>query len=100
MGFRRILKHAFLLTEIWNCAVIDSGASKTVCGNQWLDVFLDSISDFDKNKIVFSESNSYFKFGIGSSIKALYSVSLPVIKCRCCRRGYSIITLKGFLKKG
>ena len=34
-----------LLSESWSAAVLDSGASKTVCGKVWLDSYLDSSSE-------------------------------------------------------
>ena len=66
------------MSETWNCALIDSGASKTVCGIDWLNVYLDSIPHEDANTILYSESNSFFKFGMGNPVKSLYSISLPI----------------------
>ena len=40
-----------LLTESWNCGVLDCGAGKTVSGQKWLDVYTDSLGEDDKQKI-------------------------------------------------
>ena len=39
-----------LLTELWNAA-LDHGASKTVCGQVWLDNYLDSLPENERSII-------------------------------------------------
>ena len=34
-----------LFSESWNHAVLDSGASKTICESMWLSTYVDSLSD-------------------------------------------------------
>ena len=43
-----------LLSESWYVAVLDSGASKTVCGRVWLDSYIESLFEGQKANIVFS----------------------------------------------
>ena len=51
-----------ILSESFNNAVIDCGASKTVCGQQWFDVLLQSLPDHLTEKILYQPSNRMFKF--------------------------------------
>ena len=54
-----------LVSESWNHAILDSGASKTVCGSMWLSTYVDSLSDSDKLAVAYSDSNNSFHFGDG-----------------------------------
>lgn len=38
-------------SEARNCAVLDSACSSTVCGRTWLNSYMDSLDEADKNKI-------------------------------------------------
>ena len=49
-----------LLSESWYVAVLDSGASKTVCGRVWLDSYIDSLSEGQKANIVFQTNSSIY----------------------------------------
>ena len=66
------------MSETFNCAVLDCGASKTVCGSEWLKTFLDSFDDDSSKNLEYSASNSVFQFGTGPPVKTLYSVRLPI----------------------
>ena len=50
--------------------MLDSGASKTVCGRVWLDSYTDSLSVVQKANIVFQTSSSIYRFGDGKIFKA------------------------------
>ena len=69
-----------------NCAVLDTACSSTVCGLDWLNCFLDTLTDHDIKKVVVENSNMNFKFGDGSIIKSLKRVVFPAIlagyRCR------------------
>ena len=67
-----------LLAESWNCAVLDCGAGKTVCGEKWLNVYTDSISDEDKGKIEYSPPESKYRFGDGVVVSSFMHVKIPV----------------------
>ena len=46
-------------------AIIDTGCSKTVCGELWLEMYLESLSKGDRN--IFSKNSTCkFKFGDGN----------------------------------
>ena len=66
--------------ETINKAVLDCGASKTVCGNEWLKCYLDSIDEKTKGDIKEFPSNTIFKFGVGK-LRALKMIHLPVHIC-------------------
>ena len=58
-------------------AILDSGCPKTVCGEVWLEVHVDSLKE--KLNVTQSDSNGIFKFGNGRSIKSNRKVEIPVI---------------------
>ena len=68
-----------LLEESIGCGILDSGCSKTVCGEVWLSCYLDILDDSDKRNIKYEHSSSVFKFGDGVLFKALKAVIFPCI---------------------
>ena len=52
-----------LLAETFNVASLDSGCTKTVCGEVWLQYYTDSLSVSDKDKMTICPSSNSFKFG-------------------------------------
>ena len=72
-------KFLSLVDESRNAAVLDSGASKTVCGESWFNTFQESLNDNERNKIQFQDSNSQYKFGDGAQITAITSATIPVV---------------------
>ena len=38
--------------ETMNCAVLDSGCTKNVCGKAWLDGYLNTLTEKDTQKVV------------------------------------------------
>ena len=66
-----------LVAETWSCAVLDSGASSTVCGKNWFAEYLSSLSDEDKKRVTFSPSHKPFKFGDGRSIQSTECAKFP-----------------------
>ena len=54
-----------LLYETSSSAVLDSGASSTVCGTQWFNEYTDSLSAQDKSKVTFEDYSKPFRFGDG-----------------------------------
>ena len=68
-----------LVLESMNCGVLDSGASKTVCGKSWFRVYRDSLRDEDKSKIKYGSSTNVFKFGDGKRVGSLQQVTIPAV---------------------
>ena len=53
-----------LVGDSLRSAIIDCGATKTVCGTTWYNCYLDTLSEMQKASIQTEESNtSSFKFG-------------------------------------
>ena len=56
------------LKETLNCAVLDCGCVKSVCGSKWFEIYGQTLSDNEQKSV--SEENSYncFRFGVGGPI--------------------------------
>ena len=65
--------------ETLGSAVLDSGASSTVCGTKWYKCFLETLTDAQKKKIVKRKGVRTFKFGDGNKLNSLYKVILPCV---------------------
>ena len=68
-----------LVSETWNSAVLDCGATKTVAGKVWFDNYCDILSDEDKSKIKVENSKSYYRFGDGKRVGSLKNVIIPAV---------------------
>ena len=66
-----------LIAKSWNSGVLDSGATKTVSGQAWLDTYLNSLPD--SSSITWSASNNIYCFGDGHKVQAMKSATIPVI---------------------
>jgi hypothetical protein len=65
-----------LVSETLNSAIVDSGCNKTVCGQNWLKCFVDSLPpDVDLQE---GPSSNSFQFGPSPVYKATKQVNLPV----------------------
>ena len=54
--------------ETLDCAVLDTGCTKNVRGQSWLDSYLDLLPPGDLLKVVEEKSSSSFKFGDGNTV--------------------------------
>ena len=66
-----------LVAESLNCALLDSGASKNVCGRLWLDLYVDSLPESEKMKLKSEPSGSVFRFGDGNKVESSKVVTIP-----------------------
>ena len=66
-------------TDARNCAVLDSACSSTVCGEMWLDNYLNSLSDGDRKRVRKNVGHKTFKFGGGERLQSKGEYSLPGI---------------------
>ena len=66
-----------LVSETWNCGLLDCGASKTVCGEVWLKQYLSSLPEKEKNDVKYYSSKSVYRFGVGDQVQASQGVSIP-----------------------
>ena len=62
-------------------AVLDSGCNITVCGKEWLQVYLESLSDVELKKVRVEESNTTFKFGDNKPTISEQRYCLPATVC-------------------
>lgn len=63
--------------EARSCAVLDSACSSTVCGQKWLESYIDSMDHTDKEKIIRRDGHKVFKFGGGTKLKSLAEYEVP-----------------------
>ena len=68
-----------LVAETFNMALLDSGCTKTVCGEAWLQHYVQSLSYNEYKQLETLESTNIFKFGDNKVIKSLKRVKIPVI---------------------
>ena len=66
----------WFVREAMNCAFLDSSCSRTVCGQNWLKCFEDSLDEGVSIKK--RSSCATFKFGNGRPVQSLKKVALPV----------------------
>ena len=67
-----------IVQETLGAAVIDCGASKTVCGREWFESYIDMLPEDDKKSITQVEGGSSYKFGVGKTYKAFKSCRIPI----------------------
>ena len=67
------------VAESLSAAILDSGASSTVCGKVWVDCYMEGLSSHDQNLVICSDSSNCFKFGSGNIFKSLYKAKLPAV---------------------
>ena len=60
-----------LLSESWNAAVLDGGASKTVSCRVWLDSYIESLSEGQTVNTVFQTSPNIYHFKDRKTFKAI-----------------------------
>ena len=65
--------------EAMNKAVLDCGASGTVCGDVWMNCYIDSLDEKERNKIVYKVSHNKFKFGDGEKVCSQQLVKIPAL---------------------
>ena len=65
-----------MVAETLSCAVIDSGCTSNVCGQNWLKCYLDSLPS--SSQLDESSSIKSYQFGAGKSYPSLKKVNIPV----------------------
>ena len=56
---------------------MDSACSSTVCGVDWLNCYLETLTQDKLEKVKEYESSTYFKFGGGRKLKSIKKVTIP-----------------------
>ena len=62
-----------------NCAVLDSACSSTVCGSSWMDNYIQSLNQTDREKVLESQGQRVFKFGGGTCLKSKGEFRIPAV---------------------
>ena len=66
-----------LAYEASNKAVIDTGCTSTVAGEEWFVTYMDSLTDEERNSVLKSPSEKHFKFGNGKILKSMFVAEFP-----------------------
>ena len=67
-----------LVSESWNSAVLDSGATHTVAGEVWYNYYITSLNENEKQKIKHHTPGNTYRFGDGKLFPALQNVDIPI----------------------
>ena len=68
-----------LVSETFSKAVIDSGCTKTVAGQNWFADYLKSLSDDEASNLQYIDSCAQFRFGDSEPVTSLTKVLLPIV---------------------
>ena len=71
----------YLMGESTNRALLDTGASSTVCGKKWLTVFEESLTPAEHQEVKVIPCEKNFSFGDGDAVTAKIQKILPVTIC-------------------
>ena len=63
--------------DLVSCAILDSACNSTVCGEKWLDCFIDSLDQCDKRNIRQTGSRRTFVLGGGNQLRSDCEFLLP-----------------------
>ena len=74
------IEDILLVGETVSHAVLDCGASKTVCGLEWYTCFIESLREEQREQSKEHPSDTIFKFGVGK-LKAKFRAAIPVNIC-------------------
>ena len=65
------------IKEAFSTAILDSGCTRTVCGETWLQCYLDTLDENDLESVRTQQSRTKFKFGDGKVYHSDRRVSFP-----------------------
>ena len=71
----------YLIGETANKALLDTGATSTVCGKLWFKVYEDSLNNEEKGKISTENCYKAFRFGDGDKVESTMCKRIPVKIC-------------------
>ena len=66
-----------LVSDSFNCAVLDSGCSSNVCGEDWANCYLETLDKEHKKNVKTFKSKTWFKFGDGIKLQSLKKIRIP-----------------------
>ena len=68
-----------LIGESFGMAVLDSGCTKSVTGEMWLDEYLQTLSEQDRLQVSERGNDATFRFGDGVELTSSKLVKFPVV---------------------
>ena len=68
-----------LIGESFGMAVLDSGCTKSVTGEMWLDEYLQTLSEQDRLQVSERSNDATFRFGDGVEVTSSKLVKFPVV---------------------
>ena len=68
--------------ESFGMPLLDSGCTRTVTGKSWLNAYIESLPDDDKQSVKYSEDKSKFRFGDGKEVMSEATVQIPAYLAR------------------
>ena len=66
-----------VVQESLGMAVLDSGCTKTVTGKLWLNAYLESLTESDRQTVTYKTDGAKFRFGDGKEVVSETSVQIP-----------------------
>ena len=63
--------------ESFNSAILDSGCTSNVCGQSWLECYINGLDADEKKCIIETRSDTNFKFGDGDVAVSKRKVTIP-----------------------
>ena len=66
-----------LVGECFGKALLDSACTKTVCGETWINVYLDMLNEEEMSLVETLDSDTKFKFGDGVEMKSIKRMKIP-----------------------
>ena len=67
-----------LMQECKGYAVLDCGCPNTVCGEKWMDAYIENLSENDRKDIEITKSSQSFTFGDGRGVRSKRKMKIPV----------------------
>ena len=72
------LRQNSLLGETIGCGILDSACVKTVSGEEWINIYLESLSVQERKLVTSTPASGKFRFGDGPVIYSNRILNLPV----------------------
>ena len=66
-----------MIGETFGCAILDTGCSKSVTSELWLEEYLTTLSEEELSKVKYEISNTFFRFGDGTLYESKKKVKFP-----------------------
>ena len=67
------------MSETQISALLDCGASMTICRKEWLTQYMNNLSEQDERKVSFGQTNHIHRFGDGRKIDSTHTTKIAAI---------------------